>query len=170
MLEPDARWFQTMRSLRETVNLQKTPDARIANPPSPAFLIERVRKQSGKPMEQDGIRLTKKPKRSSERGEARAKIIAALNKHHQYADGGCLNLEPIGNNELARLAEVDKSTTSAFFSREFNRGEKEGYRRYRLICRDPSRLAFSLKALNGEFSPHHFYGRLPPDEGEREDE
>src|SRR5262249_18814112 len=39
------------------------------------------------------------PKRSTERGEGRAKLIAALTKHHQYADGGCLNLEPIGNNE-----------------------------------------------------------------------
>src|SRR5262249_53576244 len=50
----------------------------------------------------------KKPKRSTEWGAARAKIIAALTKHHQYADGGCLNLEPIGNNELARKAGVSK--------------------------------------------------------------
>jgi hypothetical protein len=44
------------------------------------------------------------------RGEAEAKLIAALTKHHQYADGSCLNLEPVGNNELARIAEVSEST------------------------------------------------------------
>src|SRR5262249_32651563 len=41
-------------------------------------------------------------KRSTERGEGRAKLIAALTKHHQYANGGCLNLDHIGNNELAK--------------------------------------------------------------------
>src|SRR5262249_8094099 len=59
------------------------------------------------------------PKRSTERGEGRAKLIAALTKHHQYAEGGCLNLEPIGNNELAKAAGVSPSTASAFFNDKF---------------------------------------------------
>ena len=35
----------------------------------------------------------KKPKRSTKRGEGQAKLIAALTKHHQYADGECLTLQ-----------------------------------------------------------------------------
>ena len=112
----------------------------------------------------------KKSKRSTERGEGRAKLIGALTKHHQYADGSCLNLEPIGNNELARLAEVSESTASAFFNNEFNQGETGGHTVYRALCRDPGRLADSLKVLNGEFSPHHLYGRTPPGEHERDDD
>ena len=75
-----------------------------------------------------GSQTPKKAKRSTERGEARVKLLAALTEHHKYADGSCLNLEPIGNNELARLAEVDQSTASAFFNREFNKGERGGTR------------------------------------------
>jgi hypothetical protein len=101
----------------------------------------------------------KQPKRGTEPGEARAKLIAALTKHHQYADGGCLNLAPIGNNELARLATVAESTASVFFKEKFR-----GWAKYRLVCRDAGRLADSLKALNGEFAPHELYGRRPPDE------
>ncbi len=113
---------------------------------------------------------TVKSKRSTEKGEGRAKLIAALTKHHRYADGGCLNLDPIGNNELARLAEVSESTASAFFNNEFNQGETGGYATYRVICRDSSRLADSLKVLNGEFSPHNLYGRTPPGEREPDDD
>jgi hypothetical protein len=104
-------------------------------------------------------------KRSTERGEGRAKLIAALTKHHQYADGGCLNLEPIGNNKLARLAGVAKRTASAFFDREF-----QGHGKYRAICVDAGRLAAALKLLNGEFSPHLLYGSNPPEKSEREDD
>ena len=104
-------------------------------------------------------------KRSTERGEGRAKLIAALTKHHQYADGGCLNLEPIGNNELAKAAGVSALTASAFFNNEF-----EGHTKYRAVCRDAGGLADSLKALNGEFSPHELYGRRPPGEDDRDGE
>ncbi len=113
---------------------------------------------------------TKKSKRSTERGEGQVKLIAALSKHHKYSEGGCLNLEAIGNNELARLAKVDKSTASDFFNNEFNRREKGGYAKYRVICRDAGRLADSLKALAGEFSPYDLFGQRPPGEGERNDE
>lgn len=111
-----------------------------------------------------------KPKRSTERGEGRAKLIAALTKHHQYADGGCLNTEPIGNNELARLAEVSESTASAFFNKEFNGGKSGGHAKYRAICSDAMRLVAALKLLNQEFSPHHLFGAKPANESEREDD
>ena len=102
-------------------------------------------------------------KRSTERGEGRAKLIAALTKHHQYADGGCLNVEPIGNNELARLAEVAKRTASAFFDKEFR-----GHAKYKVLCGDAGRLAAALKLLNGEYAPHLLYGSNPPEKSDRD--
>ncbi|MCC7085283.1 MAG: hypothetical protein IT427_09780 [Pirellulales bacterium] len=106
-----------------------------------------------------------KPKRSTERGEGRVKLIAALTKHHRYADGGCLNLEPIGNNELARLAGVDQATASAFFKQQFG-----GHAKYWAICADAAQLTAALKLLNGEFAPHHLYGGKPAGEGEWDEE
>jgi hypothetical protein len=104
-------------------------------------------------------------KRSTERGEGRVKLIAALTKHHQYADGGCLNLEPIGNNELAAAADVSPSTASAFFNKQF-----EGHTKYKALCRDSVRLSAALKLLNNEFAPHNLYGRRPAGEDGRDDE
>src|SRR5262249_43145045 len=95
----------------------------------------------------------KKRKRSTERGEARTKIIAALTKHHRYADGSNLNQEPIGSNELARTASVAVSTASSFFNKTFH-----GHTKYQAVCRDRCKLVAVLKALNDEFSPHHLYG------------
>lgn len=110
-------------------------------------------------------RSSRKPKLSTERGEGRAKLIAALTKHHQYADGGCLNHEPIGNNDLARLAAVSTSTASAFFTNEF-----KGHTRYKVLCRDAGGLVVALKLLNDGYSPHELYGRRPADEDDRADE
>lgn len=103
-------------------------------------------------------------KRSTQRGEGRLKLIAALTKHHSYNDGSCLNQAPIGNNALARLAGVERATASDFFKAEFN-----GHAKYKAVCRDAGQLAISLKALNGEFSPHHLYGRQPAGEDERDE-
>jgi hypothetical protein len=113
----------------------------------------------------EGDETSKRPKRSTERGEGRAKLIAALTKHHKYADGGCLNLEPIGNNALAKLAGVSRSTASMFFRVEF-----EEHAKYKALCRDLSLLVAALKLLNNEFSPHDLYGRRPPAEDDRDDE
>ena len=106
-----------------------------------------------------------KRKRSTQRGEARVKLIAALTKHHDYANGGCLNLEPIGSNELARMAGVSSGSASAFFAKEFG-----GYVQYRKLCADRAGLVRALKKLNQEFSPHHLFGVKPPGEDERDDE
>jgi hypothetical protein len=111
------------------------------------------------------IPAAKKPKRSTERGEGRAKLIAALTAHHKYANDGCLNLEPIGNNELARKADVSESTASAFFEKEF-----KGHLKYRAACNDAVRLVAALKLLNGEYSPHVLFGGTPPGEGKPDDE
>jgi hypothetical protein len=107
----------------------------------------------------------RRTKRSTERGEGRVKLIAALTKHHKYADGSCLNQAPVGNNELARLAGVSDSTASAFFKKQFR-----GHSKYRAICSDERSLIAVLKLLNQEFAPHHLFGANPPAEGKQEDE
>lgn len=105
-------------------------------------------------------------KQSHNQDDAKDKLIAALTKHHKYADGSCLNTEPIGNNELARLAEVSNGTVSKFFKDKF-----EGYTNYKQYCRNTSTLIASLKLLNDEYSPYLFLGkgaaRIPaPTEGD----
>ncbi len=93
------------------------------------------------------------------RGEAEAKLIAALSAHHKYADGGCMNQEPIGNNELADKAGVVKATASVFFKQKFH-----GYDKYRATCRDAAKLVASIKLLNGEYSPHLLIDNIQPDD------
>jgi hypothetical protein len=93
-----------------------------------------------------------KAKRSTQRGEGRAKLIAALTKHHEYASGGCLNTKPVGNNELARLAGVSESTASDFFKKEF-----KGFNKYRYKCQNTGALCNALKALRGEFTPAELF-------------
>lgn len=104
-------------------------------------------------------------KRSTAKGEGQSKLIAALTKHHEYANGGCLNAAPIGNNELAKLAGVSASTASAFFERQF-----KGHVKYRTMCADKTSLVSALKMLNQEFAPHVLYGIKPPGEREPDDE
>jgi hypothetical protein len=88
-----------------------------------------------------------KPKKSTLKGDAEAKIIPALILHHQYADGGSLNDEPIGNNELARQADVDKATASSFFKKHFG-----GHDVYKSKCANKHKLLNILKVLNGEYT------------------
>ena len=86
-------------------------------------------------------------------------MIGAITKHHQYSDGGCLNCEPIGNeSELARLADVDKATTSAFF------GKKQfgGHRTIQDGSHDTGKLVAALKLLNGEIFANPSVRRKPP--------
>jgi hypothetical protein len=105
-----------------------------------------------------------KPKRSTEKGEARVKIIPALTKHHQYADGGCLNTEPIGVRELARKADVSADSVTQFFKKEFGE-EKGAHTRYKASCRDAALLGAWLKLLNEDYSPHPLFASNPPGEG-----
>ncbi|NQU23108.1 MAG: hypothetical protein HQ567_17660 [Candidatus Nealsonbacteria bacterium] len=104
-------------------------------------------------------------KKSTNKGEARAKIISALTHHHQYKkDGSCLNDDPIGVKELARKAEVSPGSVTPFFDKEFAEpGEKGGHTKYKAVCRDITLLVASLKALNADFSPWQLYGGSPPD-------
>jgi len=81
---------------------------------------------------------------------------------HQSASASFI-VSPIGNNELARKAEVSESTASAFFNENF-----QGHTKYRALCRDLGQLVAALKLLNNEFSPHDLYGRRPPGEEDPE--
>jgi hypothetical protein len=110
-------------------------------------------------------RIPVKSRRSTQKGEAREKLIAALTEHHKYDDGSCLNLEPIGNNTLARAAGVSTSTASDFFEKEFG-----DHGKYTVCCRDTQQLIFALKLLRSEFSPHLLYGSAPPGEREKDDQ
>lgn len=104
-------------------------------------------------------------KRSTRRGDGKSKLIAALTNHHRYMDGSTLNQEPIGNNELAKAAEVSSSTASAFFNNEFG-----SHAKYKALCRDQGRLLAALRLLNNEFAPRELSGRRPSKEDNRDDE
>jgi hypothetical protein len=104
-------------------------------------------------------------KRSKPRGAARHLLVAKLNEHHRYDDGRSLNLEPIGNNAIASLVGIDKSTASDFFTKEFG-----SYDNYCRTCADPVALTAALRLLNGEVKPRDLYGRAPPGEGGRPDD
>lgn len=159
---------------RPCVHTPLAPSVEVSNPlsrPIPVRVVVDADDSStppGEPISATTVQPTRKAKRSTEAGEARIKIIAELTRHHQYADGGCLNLQPIGNNELARRAEVSQSTAKVFFDKEFGdeNGER-GHAKYRGICRNPGQLVASLKILNNEYSPHNLYGRRPPGEDDR---
>jgi|GEM_PF-2321441 len=127
-----------------------------------------IRHETGRAESSGASRKTRTPtkaKRSTVKGEGQEKLIAALTQHHQYSDGGCLNDEPIRNNELARMAEVSRSTASAFFDKHFG-----GHLKYRAVCADAGLLVASLKLLNNEYSPLHLFGANPPGEDGREDD
>lgn len=105
-----------------------------------------------------------RPKRSTEPGEAHAKLVAALTHHHRYADGGCLNFEPVGCNELARLAGVSKATAARFFAKYF-----KGHVHYRYACGHKAKLRGALMLLNGEFLPHRLLNTEPADDSVADD-
>lgn len=90
-----------------------------------------------------------------------AVLVAALTKHHKYADGGCLSLEPIKARGLADAANVSPATASRFFHDKFH-----GHANYKTACRS-GRIADCLKLLNGDISPEILIGR---GDGQRERE
>jgi hypothetical protein len=74
-------------------------------------------------------------------------------------------LEPIGNNELARLAEVAQSTAKAFLDSQF-----QGQAKYEAVCRVPGALLMALKVINQDFAPHELFGRSPDDGRDRDED
>ncbi|HCK52835.1 MAG TPA: hypothetical protein DIC23_06425 [Planctomycetaceae bacterium] len=112
-------------------------------------------------------------KKSTNKGDAQTKIIGALSAHHQFDGGECLNLEPIGSNELARLAEVSKSSASLFFQKQFaaeHPTSGEGRRKYREACRSSYKLSLEIKRIRDELIPTELWNSLPVDHGDDDGE
>ena len=90
-----------------------------------------------------------KNKKSTQRGEARTKLIAALSYHHKYDNGWATVHDSIGSNELARAAEVSNSTTSDFFKKEFG-----GHQKYKTTClQNWTKIVEKLCGLNEDHTP-----------------
>ena len=106
----------------------------------------------------------KKSKRSTEKGEARAKIISTWTLHHQYRDGGALNFEPIGVNELARQSDVSSGSVTTFFNEVF-----DGHAKYRSACHLKHPLLRALKEQNDDFSPEPQYDAALLDERDEDE-
>lgn len=106
-------------------------------------------------------RKTGKRKPKGARPASHDLIIAALCKHHQYDNGSCKNLEPVGVRKLAEKLPLKAPTISEFFSRHF-----QGHSQYRCCCRRKE-IAGALKLLNGEVSPHHLFSTPPGEEDRR---
>jgi hypothetical protein len=106
-------------------------------------------KEAGKPS--GSTERKSKQRRSTAPGEARLKIIGALNAHHLGGDG--FNHAPAKVNELARQADVSSGSVSAFFNAKFG-----GHSEYKALClRYPSGLKSKLAELDGDLTPHALY-------------
>lgn len=139
-----------------------TPPAPTAAPADPSPPAAPSVRDPGNPVPTAPVR----DKRSTGKGEAKAKLIAALAAHHKYSDGSCAHLEPVKNNALARLADVDQGSASYFFRKYFR-----GHRQYIRDCQNPGKLSRILGSLVGDIAGWKLFGRAPESEGGRaEDE
>lgn len=98
-----------------------------------------------------------RPERSDRASDTRHLLAAALTKHHEYADGSCLNYEPLGVRELSAMFGGSPSvgTVSNFFKAQFG-----GHKNYKIACIDRAKLVHSLKILNDELTPRILYKSL----------
>jgi hypothetical protein len=78
-------------------------------------------------------------------GEAENKLIGALCNYHEFSDDGCGNFEPVGVNELARLAGCSSSTASLFIRTNF--GSLDSYKN---LCSRGGEFVLSLRLLRRE--------------------
>ncbi len=98
-------------------------------------------------------------KKSTFRGEARAKIISALSMHHKYENGQCdKSTGPIVSNKLARQADVGKASVTRFFQGEFPDGGRTEYNR---TCGNYDQLVRFLQRLNDESLPPRTHSLKP---------
>jgi hypothetical protein len=149
--EADELWISKLRALQQK--------ARLADTSSPDASVPTLAQQ-GAAAAAPPVQSAKGQKRSTARGDARIKLIAALTAYHQYDDGGCQNFDPVGSNKLAKMAAVSNDSASQFFKGEF--GSHTGYQ---TACRDKYRLLRKLEELNEGSSARRTFGRTPPGEG-----
>lgn len=90
----------------------------------------------------------KERKRSTQKGEAKQKLISALVAHHKYDGVVCEKRDSVSVRELAEAAEVAPASASRFFQKQFPDG---GHKRYKNLCiRDFRRVEQFLKLISGE--------------------
>jgi len=129
-------------------------------------LLEDVRRSTATEEQSQRQKPQVRTKKTTSKGDAQIKIIGALSSHHQFDGDECLNLEPIGNNELARLGEVSQSSASLFFQKQFASGDStsgEGLRKYRGACRSSYTLSLEIKRIRDELIPTELWNSLPVD-------
>jgi len=144
-----AQWKQQVRSVMEASLRSEEDDYASVR----RGLVELQKLLGGGSGTENGDVVRKK--KSTQPGEAREKLIAALTLHHRYADGGILNSEPISNRALASKAGVAVSSVTNFMNWAFDKGQKGGRNRYLAACRDCARLSAHLRRLNGEMPDYH---------------
>lgn len=107
------------------------------------------------------------PSKNVSKGDARKKLVGALNKHHGYSNGSCDSFEPIGVRKLAKMAKTSPGSAWALFQDHF----EGGHPYYLLVCRDPARLTRRMRVINGDIPAERVhYGRSPDGPPERDDE
>lgn len=105
------------------------------------------------------------PRKTTSKGGAPKKIIAALIFHHEYYNGSIGKQEPIGANQLASNAKVGAGSVSRFFNKQFAGNQKgvSGHESYKAMAlNSKEKLIASLKALNGEYQPYDFVTARTP--------
>jgi hypothetical protein len=89
-------------------------------------------------------------KRNTTRGDADAAILSALCAHHKFQDRSCGNWEPIGGNDLGKLARCAAGSVTGFWKRRYGSDDRDGtYEDYRRSCVNQT-LAFELSLWRGE--------------------
>jgi hypothetical protein len=97
--------------------------------------------------QQPAKRRTGRPKTAEK--DSAAKVIAALNAHHDYDAGSVMNFEPAKNRQLAndfKVLDLAKNALTRFLADKF---EKGGYKKYRAACVKKT-IGALLRAWNGE--------------------
>lgn len=126
--------------------------ARAPAPPVQAIYDEKAHRQKG----------------TTKKGGEDDDIIAALTAHHQYDNGHCRNMVPIGVRELEDTYQVKRDRATRFFKKHF--GDKDsgsvwGHKNYKATCnRNREKIESWLKDLNRDYSPHPV---IDPTKGER---
>ena len=112
---------------------------------SPLILVGNTKKSAGT-----------RPKKKDWSGS----ITSQLTLHHQYEQGSCLILEPLGVREIHRKLGCPVSVVSDFFKRHF-----DGHKMYVRMCRDAGTLAKGISILRGDIRPSILFRALPGNDG-----
>jgi hypothetical protein len=142
------RWFSCLQNVQSDLKLP-TPESEAEQSPnlSPGSIRETYEQaESEVPVSSTNTHA------SHGKGDADAKLRAALTKYHGYSNAAVTKTDPIGGNELGRLAgNVSKGSVTNFWKRHFG---EDGIKAYRRACLfdGGSGLRKKLQILNGDYS------------------